>query len=117
LTQVAHAMRATAREIFLHAVAESSVEKAFTRNLGYEGGVLRVCDDLYPLSSYSRVLAVSIGKAGHQMAEILSRMVGTTVHGIIADPNPHDYQLPGYRYFAAGIRTPMRNLFARPRAF
>jgi glycerate 2-kinase len=103
---IAQAMRATAREIFLHALAESSVEKAFSRHLGYESGVLRVCDDLYPLGSYSRVLAVSFGKAGHQMAEILSRMVGTTVHGIVADPNPHPHQLPGYRYFAGGHPHP-----------
>jgi glycerate 2-kinase len=108
---VAEDMRATAREIFLHAVAESSVEKAFARHLAYEGGVLRVCDDLYPLSSYSRIFAVSFGKAGHQMAEILSRMVGTTVHGIVADPNPHPYQLPGYRYFAGGHPHPNAESF------
>jgi hydroxypyruvate reductase len=99
-------MRSAAREIFLQALAESSVEKAFTRHLSYEGGVLRVRDDLYPLSSYSRVLAVSFGKAGHRMAEILSCMVGTTVQGIVADPNPPPYQLPEYRYFAGGHPHP-----------
>ena len=101
-----HSMRSAAREMFLHALAESSVEKAFAQHLSYEGGVLRVRDDLYPLNSYSRVLAVSFGKAGHRMAEILSRMVGTTVQGIVADPNLHSYQLPGYRYFAGGHPHP-----------
>ena len=99
-------MRSAVREMFLHALAESSVEKAVARHLSYEGGVLRVRDDLYPLSSYSRVLAVSFGKAGHRMAEILSRMVGTTVQGIVADPNLHSYQIPGYRYFAGGHPHP-----------
>jgi hydroxypyruvate reductase len=101
-----HAMRSAARKMFLHAVAESSVEKAFARHLSYEGGVLRVGDDLYPLSSYSRILAVSFGKAGHRMAEILSRLVGTGVQGIVADPNPPSHQLPGYRYFAGGHPHP-----------
>jgi len=108
---LAHSMRSAAREMFLHALAESSVEKAFARKLSYEHGVLRVCDDLYPLNSYSRVLAVAFGKAGHRMAEILSRMVGTTVQGIVADPNPHPYQLPGYRYFAGGHPHPNAESF------
>ena len=108
---LAHSMRSAAREMFLHALAESSVEKAFARKLSYERGVLRVCDDLYPLNSYSRVLAVALGKAGHRMAEILSRMVGTTVQGIVADPNPHPYQLPGYRYFAGGHPHPNAESF------
>ncbi|HEY6351645.1 MAG TPA: DUF4147 domain-containing protein [Candidatus Angelobacter sp.] len=103
---LAHSVRLAAREIFLHALAESSVGKAFGRHLSYERGVLRVCDDLYPLNSYSRVLVISFGKAGHRMAEILSRTVGNTVQGIVADPTPHSYQLPGYRYFAGGHPHP-----------
>lgn len=103
---MAHSMRSAAREIFLQALAESSVEKAFGRHLSFERGVLRVRDDLYPLSSYSRVLVISFGKAGHRMAEILSRMVGGAVQGIVADPTPHSYQLPGYRYFAGGHPHP-----------
>src|SRR5215468_4079935 len=103
---LAHSMRSAAREMFLHALAESSVEKAFARHLSYERGVLRVCDDLYPLNDYSRVLVISFGKAGHRMAEILSRMVGPTVLGVVADPTPHSYQLGGYRYFAGGHPYP-----------
>jgi glycerate 2-kinase len=106
-----HAMRSAAREIFLQALAESSVEKAFTRHLSYDRGVLRVCEDLYDLNSYSRVLVVSFGKAGHRMAAILSRLVGTTVEGIIADPTPHAYQLSGYRYFAGGHPQPNAESF------
>ncbi len=103
---VEHTMRVTAREIFLHALGEASVEKAFSRHVSCERGVLRVCDDLYPLNSYSRVLAFSFGKAGHRMAEILSRSAGTAIQGIIADPNPPSYQLSGYRYFAGGHPHP-----------
>src|SRR5215510_345657 len=108
---LAHSMRSAAREMFLHALAESSVEKAFAQQLSYKRGVLRVCDDLYPLNSYSRVQVISFGKAGHRMAEILSRTVGATVQGIVADPNPHPYQLPGYRYFAGGHPYPNAESF------
>src|SRR6266567_531804 len=103
---VDHSMRAAAREIFLHALAEASIEKAFDRHVGYQRGVLRVCDDLYDLQSYSRVVAISFGKAAHRMAEILARQVGPTVEGIVADPNQHPYQLAGYRYFAGSHPQP-----------
>jgi glycerate 2-kinase len=102
----AHAMRALAREIFLQALAEAGIEKAFERHVSCERGVLRIGDDLYDLKSYSRVLAVSFGKAGHRMAECLSRQVGPLVTGIIADPNPPAQQLPGYRYFAGSHPQP-----------
>jgi glycerate 2-kinase len=99
-------MRSVARDIFERALAEASIEKAFARHIGYERGVLRVGDDLFDLSSYTRVLAVAFGKAGHGMAECLARQVGPTVQGIIADPNPPAQQLPGYRYFAGGHPQP-----------
>jgi len=103
---VAHSMRTAAREIFLHALAEASIEKAFDRHVSYQRGVLRVCDDLYDLQSYSRVVAISFGKAGHRMAEILARQVGPAEEGIVADPNQHPYQLAGYRYFAGSHPQP-----------
>src|SRR5947209_13522059 len=106
-----HAMRSAAREMFLHALAEASIDKAFTRHLSSDRGVLRVCDDLYDLKSYARVFVISFGKAGHRMAEILSRLLGTTVEGIVADPNPPAYQLSGYRYFAGGHPQPNAESF------
>ena len=106
-----HSMRSAAREMFLHALAESGIEKAFNRHLSSDRGVLRICDDLYDLKTYSRVFVVSFGKAGHRIAQILSRLVGTTVEGIIADPNPHPYQLSGYRYFAGGHPQPNEESF------
>ena len=101
-----HTMRSLAREIFLDALTEAGIGEAFERHVSYDRGVLRVCDDLYDLKSYSRVLVIALGKAAHRMAEILSRQVGSTVQGIIADPNPSGYQLPGYRYFNGGHPQP-----------
>jgi glycerate 2-kinase len=103
---LSHAMRSAAREMFLHALAQCSIEKAFARHLSYDGGVLRICDDLYPLNSYSRIFVVSFGKAGHRMAEILSHMVGANLQGIVSDPNPAPHQVPGYRYFGGGHPHP-----------
>jgi hydroxypyruvate reductase len=103
---IAHSMRSAAREIFLHALSEASIEKAFDRQVHYQRGVLRICDDLYDLKSYSRVVSIAFGKAAHRMAEILARQVGATVEGIIVDPNQHPYQLVGYRYFAGGHPQP-----------
>jgi hydroxypyruvate reductase len=82
------------------------MEKAFDRHVHYQRGVLRICDDLYDLSSHPRAQCIAFGKAAHRMAEILARQVGTTIEGIIVDPNPHSYQLPGYRYFAGGHPQP-----------
>jgi glycerate 2-kinase len=103
---IAHSMRSAAREIFLHALSEASIEKAFDRQVHYQRGVLRICDDLYDLKSYSRVVSIAFGKAAHRMAEILARQVGATVEGIIVDPNQYPYQLAGYRYFAGGHPLP-----------
>jgi hydroxypyruvate reductase len=99
-------MRAAAREIFLDALAEANIERAFDSHVHYQRGVLRICDDLYDLSSYPRIQCIAFGKAAHRMAEVLARQVGTTVEGIIVDPNPHPHQLPGYRYFAGGHPQP-----------
>ncbi|HST76956.1 MAG TPA: DUF4147 domain-containing protein [Verrucomicrobiae bacterium] len=101
-----HTMRALAREIFLDALNEAGIGEAFERHVSYDRGVLRVCEDLYDLKSYSRVQVISLGKAAHRMAEILSRQLGSTVQGIIADPNPSAYQLPSYRYFNGGHPQP-----------
>ncbi|HSM84745.1 MAG TPA: DUF4147 domain-containing protein [Candidatus Limnocylindrales bacterium] len=103
---VAHTMRSLAREIFLEALQDAGIGNAFDRHVQYDRGVLRICEDLYDLKSYSRVLAVSFGKAAHRMAEILARQVGPTVQGIVVDPNQHPYQLPGYRYFQGGHPQP-----------
>ena len=100
-------MRATAREIFLHALAEASIAKAFQRHVHCERGVLRVCEDLYHLDSYSRVLVISIGKAGHTMAEALTQQVGeSSLEGIVASSVDPPAQVRGFRYFHGGHPTP-----------
>jgi hydroxypyruvate reductase len=100
------AMRSRARDIFLHALAESSIEKAFERHVEYGRGVLRIGQDLYDLGNYNRVRVVSLGKAAHAMAAALAAKAGTGLEGIVAcaaDPPP---QVAGFRYFRGGHPTP-----------
>jgi len=100
-------MRDTAREIFRHALAEASISQAFARHVHCERGVLRVCEDLYHLHSYSRVLVISIGKAGHTMAEALAQQVGeSALEGIVASSVEPSTQVRGFRYFRGGHPTP-----------
>jgi glycerate 2-kinase len=102
-----HKMRDTAREIFHHALVEASIAKAFSRHVHCERGVLRVCEDLYDLQSYSRVLVISIGKAGHTMAEALTQQVGeSSLEGIVASSVEPSAQIRGFRYFRGGHPTP-----------
>ena len=100
-------MRDTAREIFHHALAEASIAKAFSRHVHCERGVLRICEDLYDLQAYSRVLVISIGKAGHTMVEALTQQVGeSALEGIVACPVEPSTQVRGFRYFRGGHPTP-----------
>ncbi len=99
-------MRQKARDIFLHALAEASIAKGLARHVHCERGVLRVCEDLYDLHSYSRVLVVSLGKAGHTMVEALSAQVGASLEGIVASSVQPAAQLHGFRYFRGGHPTP-----------
>ncbi len=98
--------KSIARKIFLRALAEVDIGKAFDRQLDYQRGVLRVCEDLYDLRSFSRVFVVSIGKAGRRMAEALSQKLGSTVQGIVADPDTEMSLLPGYRHFSGSHPQP-----------
>jgi glycerate 2-kinase len=106
LGQLPAEMRAIARHLFEHALAESSVENAFKRRVICERNVLRICDDLYDLSSYQSVFVVSIGKAAHSMVNALRIQAGDRFEGIIASPTDPGPQLRGFRYFRGGHPTP-----------
>jgi glycerate 2-kinase len=100
-------MRDAAREIFRHALAEASIDKAFARHVHFERGILRVREDLYDLNAYSRVLVVSIGKAGNTMVEALAQQVGeSSLEGIVASSVEPSAQVRGFRYFHGGHPMP-----------
>jgi hydroxypyruvate reductase len=100
-------MRETARGIFLTALGEASIAKGFARHVHCERGVLRVREDLYDLQAYSRVVVISIGKAGHTMVEALARQMGeAALEGIVASSVEAAAQVRGFRYFRGGHPTP-----------
>src|SRR5437899_4021775 len=101
-----HAMRDAARSIFLEALSQASITKGFERHVQCERAILRVREDLYDLHSYSRVLVISLGKAGHTMAEALAAQVGSLAQGIVATPVLPDAQVHGFRYFRGGHPMP-----------
>jgi glycerate 2-kinase len=100
-------MRDTAVEIFRQALAGASIPSAFSRHVHCERGVLRVREDLYDLHAYSRVLVISIGKAGNSMVEALAQQVGEShLEGIVASSIEPSTQVRGFRYFRGGHPTP-----------
>jgi hydroxypyruvate reductase len=94
------------RQIFLHALGETTIEKAFAHHISYERGILRVRDDLFNLHDFSRRVVISIGKAGHTMAAALRDQLGDTLEGIVASPVQPASQVHGLRYFEGGHPTP-----------
>lgn len=99
-------MKEIARHIFDHAMRASSISRAFARHVHCERGVLRICDDLYDLSSYSRVLVISIGKAAHSMLTALHEQTGERFEGIVASSVAPEFQIRGFRYFHGGHPLP-----------
>jgi glycerate 2-kinase len=99
-------MRETAREIFISALNNASIESAFARNVHCEHRILRIGDDLHDLNSYQRVFVVSIGKAAHTMAAALSAQVGSGLEGIVASSVEPQSHIRGFRYFHGGHPTP-----------
>ena len=104
----AQRMRQVSREIFLHALQQSNIDRAFDRHMGYERGILRVGEDLYDLSSFSRIVIISIGKAGNSAVQALMNRLGGGVGatGIVSAPTSPDAQVFGFRYFKGGHPLP-----------
>ncbi|MBS1851929.1 MAG: DUF4147 domain-containing protein [Acidobacteria bacterium] len=99
-------LRSQLREIFAQTLQSASIEHAFAKHVHCERGVLRICEDLYDLNSFSRIFVVSIGKAGHTLVEALQKRVGDRLEGIVAAPVDPQPQLRGFRYFRGGHPLP-----------
>lgn len=98
--------RRVAREIFMHALTESSIRKAFDRQVQLDRGILRVGEDLFDLGSFSRIFVVAMGKAAHSMVEALMTQLGAGVTGIVACSTDPVSQVFGFRYYRGGHPMP-----------
>src|SRR5260370_9015651 len=103
-------MRALVRQVFLAALAGTSVEKSFEQHVEVNRRLLRVCEDLYDLNSFSRIFVAAMGKAAYPMAQALKGQLGIMASGILvapqtekADPQP---MLEGLRHFTGGHTLP-----------
>ena len=99
-------MKQIARHIFEHALRRSSIRQAFARSVHCDGSVLRIAEDLYDLSSYSRVLVIAIGKAAHSMLRALHEQAGERFEGIVASSVAPEFHIRGFRYFHGGHPMP-----------
>src|SRR5579863_485891 len=104
--RIAIVLRVQARNIFARALSESGIDRAFERHVSCERGVLRICEDLFDLHTYNRVLVISIGKAAHSMVSALAIQAGDSFEGIVASSVLPGSQARGFRYFLGGHPTP-----------
>ena len=104
--RIAVDMRVAARQLFEHALAEASIDKAFQRNVDCERGVLRICEDLYDLDSFRNIFVISIGKAAHTLLNSLEMQAGRRFEGIVSSSVKPASQVRGFRYFRGGHPTP-----------
>jgi glycerate 2-kinase len=102
----AQRMRQTARDIFLFALREASIEKAFRRHVHLDRSVLRVGGDLYDLSGERRLFAVAIGKAAYTMMDCLHAQLGSRLTGIAVGATEAAEHRLGVQYFRGGHPVP-----------
>jgi glycerate 2-kinase len=99
-------MREIARQVFTDTLAAISIPRVFSEKIEYSRGMLRVEQDLYHLSSHSRVMVIGMGKAAHPMVDSLAAQIGPTLEGIVVSSQPPASQQPGFRYFVGGHPLP-----------
>jgi len=99
-------MREVAREVFTQTLTAIALPKVLDANLEYSRGLLRIGEDLHDLPTYSRVFAVSMGKAAYPMAEALATLAGQVVTGIVVASHPPQAQMHNFRYFLGGHPLP-----------
>jgi glycerate 2-kinase len=104
--RIAVDMRVAARQLFEHALAEASIDKAFQRKVDCERGVLRICEDLYDLDSFHNIFVISLGKAAHTLLNSLEMQAGRRFQGIVCSSAEPAFQVSGFRYFRGGHPTP-----------
>ncbi len=86
--------------------AECSIPRALGRKLERNERYLQVDETVYDLGAFTRVLAISIGKAGYSLAENFAGLLDTELTGIIAAPGEAPAELPGFQYFSGGHPLP-----------
>ena len=100
------AIRDLLRQIFHDTIREISIPRVLKEKVEYSRGVLRVEQDLYDLSAYSRVLVIAMGKAGHTMLDSLIAQTGPALEGIVVCSDEPAIHHHGFRYFRGSHPLP-----------
>lgn len=74
-------LRSDLQEIYAYALDFVSPQRVIPQQLSLRGGVLKVGDLEYDLSSYARVLVYGAGKASAAMAQALENLLGDRIAG------------------------------------
>lgn len=102
-----HSRRA-ARQIFDEAMAATTVAAAVSRSLQVRGKVLSAGGRAYDLTGYSRVVIVSIGKAGATLFDAVRALLPADmpVQAVISAPSAPQKMSATDQYFAGGHPLP-----------
>ncbi|HVP56286.1 MAG TPA: DUF4147 domain-containing protein [Candidatus Eisenbacteria bacterium] len=92
--------------MFDHALAECSIPAAFGCSVHFDNGSLRVGEATHRLDVFCNVAAISVGKAGHSMAEALLCLIPVPISGIVACPVVPASPVAGFQYFHGGHPLP-----------
>ena len=117
---MSESLKRTATEIFLRALEDCSIERAFSRLVKVEAGELWVGGELVvALHELKRLRVVAVGKAAVPMLQALRSAVeiaGCEVRGVVIAPQRPEVVPTGFEFFAGGHPTPNEFSFAGARA-
>ncbi|HWQ03024.1 MAG TPA: DUF4147 domain-containing protein [Candidatus Nitrosotenuis sp.] len=101
-------LKPVARRIFEQTLAAIDIPATMRRKLSRVGSTICVGEQRIDLSSFRRILAVAVGKAGYAMARGLCEVLSPefSASGILAIPSAPPDKLPGFDVFPAGHPVP-----------
>lgn len=107
-----------ARHIFQQTLADLNLREALAAALARTGSRIHCGNFCVDLSNFSRIVAISIGKAAMPMAEAFDAALAPDfrAEGIIAAPVAPENLLPHWRVFAGGHPVPTEESFRAGRA-
>ena len=107
--------REIAYDLFLHSLAECSIEQAFARKVKRVSGdrgekLLRLGDDVIDLSGIRRIRIIAAGKAASTMLNalltFLDELPECDLSGVLITNQRPSRVPPGFEFFAGGHPTP-----------
>ena len=113
-------LKNVATEMFLRALEDCSIERAFSRAVRVDAGRLVVNGDvIVALDTITRVRVIAVGKAAVPMLDALLRTVelpSGDVRGVLIAPKRPEHVPEDFAFFAGGHPSPNEASFAGARA-